>query len=206
MLGQSETSDMLKIKILNCNKKEQLRDLQRAPEFDQSALFKKVYEEEFGIFGGEKRRVRGRGHVGDLLEQFEVFRALAELVIAQQRALDRRSAQEQKDLVREDAAIKALGKALKSGTRRMTHSSRVSSVAARMGSALRGASPFKNFGPIPAESFSRTTNLRTGHRQDYVARKTAVWRLKHSPKCLNFRYNQHLGNLERSSYVQSNHR
>jgi type VI secretion system protein ImpC len=30
-----------------------LRDLQRAAEFDQSALFKKVYEEEFGIFGGE---------------------------------------------------------------------------------------------------------------------------------------------------------
>ena len=29
-----------------------LRDLQRAPEFDQSALFKKVYEEEYGVFGG----------------------------------------------------------------------------------------------------------------------------------------------------------
>src|SRR5712692_3066621 len=52
MLDQSETSDMLKIKVLNCNKRELLRDLQRAPEFDQSALFKKVYEEEFGVFGG----------------------------------------------------------------------------------------------------------------------------------------------------------
>src|SRR5262252_5986667 len=52
MLDQSETSDMLKIKILNCSKREMLRDLQRAPEFDQSALFKKVYEEEFGVFGG----------------------------------------------------------------------------------------------------------------------------------------------------------
>src|SRR5579864_801839 len=52
MLDQSETSDQLKIKILNCSKKEMLRDLQRAPEFDQSALFKKVYEEEFGVFGG----------------------------------------------------------------------------------------------------------------------------------------------------------
>jgi type VI secretion system protein ImpC len=51
-LGQSETSDMLKIKILNVNKKDLLRDLQRAPEFDQSALFKKVYEEEYGVFGG----------------------------------------------------------------------------------------------------------------------------------------------------------
>src|ERR1051325_3256678 len=52
LLDQSETSDQLKIKILNVNKRELLRDLQRAPEFDQSALFKKVYEEEFGIFGG----------------------------------------------------------------------------------------------------------------------------------------------------------
>ena len=51
-LDQSETSDGLKIKILNVSKRELLRDLQRAPEFDQSALFKKVYEEEFGIFGG----------------------------------------------------------------------------------------------------------------------------------------------------------
>jgi type VI secretion system protein ImpC len=52
LMDQSETSDHLKIKILNVTKKELLRDLQRAPEFDQSALFKKVYEEEFGIFGG----------------------------------------------------------------------------------------------------------------------------------------------------------
>jgi type VI secretion system protein ImpC len=52
LLDQSETSDKLKIKVLNATKKDLLRDLQRAPEFDQSALFKKVYEEEFGVFGG----------------------------------------------------------------------------------------------------------------------------------------------------------
>ncbi len=52
LLDQSETSDKLKIKVLNVSKRELLRDLQRAPEFDQSALFKKVYEEEYGIFGG----------------------------------------------------------------------------------------------------------------------------------------------------------
>jgi type VI secretion system protein ImpC len=38
--------------LLNVSKKDLLRDLQRAPEFDQSAFFKKVYEEEFGVFGG----------------------------------------------------------------------------------------------------------------------------------------------------------
>jgi type VI secretion system protein ImpC len=52
LMDQSETSDMLKIKVLNVSKRELLKDLQRAPEFDQSALFKKVYEEEFGVFGG----------------------------------------------------------------------------------------------------------------------------------------------------------
>jgi type VI secretion system protein ImpC len=52
LMSQSETGAGLKIKVLNVSKKDLLRDLQRAPEFDQSALFKKVYEEEFGIFGG----------------------------------------------------------------------------------------------------------------------------------------------------------
>jgi len=53
LINQSETSVMLKIRVMNVSKKELLRDLQRAPEFDQSALFKKIYEEEFGVFGGE---------------------------------------------------------------------------------------------------------------------------------------------------------
>ena len=52
LMDQSETSSMLKIKVLNVSKRELLRDMQRAPEFDQSALFKKVYEEEYGVFGG----------------------------------------------------------------------------------------------------------------------------------------------------------
>jgi type VI secretion system protein ImpC len=52
LMDQSETSDKLKIKIINTSKKDLLRDLQRASEFDQSALFKKVYEEEYGVFGG----------------------------------------------------------------------------------------------------------------------------------------------------------
>ena len=52
LLSQSETSELLKIKVLNVSKKDLLKDLQRAPEFDQSALFKKVYEEEYGVFGG----------------------------------------------------------------------------------------------------------------------------------------------------------
>jgi type VI secretion system protein ImpC len=52
LVSKTETSVNLRIKVFNCSKKDLLRDLQRASEFDQSAMFKKVYEEEFGIFGG----------------------------------------------------------------------------------------------------------------------------------------------------------
>jgi len=53
LMENSETSTNLKIKVFNATKKELLRDLQRVPEFDQSQTFKKVYEQEFGTFGGE---------------------------------------------------------------------------------------------------------------------------------------------------------
>jgi type VI secretion system protein ImpC len=52
LLNNTETGEQLKIKVFNVSKKELLKDLQKAPEFDQSALFKKVYEEEYGVFGG----------------------------------------------------------------------------------------------------------------------------------------------------------
>jgi type VI secretion system protein ImpC len=49
---QTSTGEMLKIKVLNATKKDLVRDFNNAIDFDQSALFKKVYEEEFGTFGG----------------------------------------------------------------------------------------------------------------------------------------------------------
>lgn len=52
LVMQSETSPMLKLRVLNVSKNDLRRDLERAVEFDQSALFKKVYEEEYGTFGG----------------------------------------------------------------------------------------------------------------------------------------------------------
>jgi type VI secretion system protein ImpC len=52
VVQQSETSTMLKIRVLNASKDDLRRDLERAVEFDQSALFKKIYEEEYGTFGG----------------------------------------------------------------------------------------------------------------------------------------------------------
>jgi type VI secretion system protein ImpC len=52
VVHESETSPMLKIRVLNASKEDLRRDLERAVEFDQSALFKKIYEEEYGTFGG----------------------------------------------------------------------------------------------------------------------------------------------------------
>ena len=52
LVNKSETGERLKIRVLNVPKKDLLKDMEKAPEFDQSALFKKVYEEEFGMFGG----------------------------------------------------------------------------------------------------------------------------------------------------------
>jgi len=53
LVMNSETGTMLKIRVFNVSKKDLLKDLERAAEFDQSALFKKIYEEEFGTFGGQ---------------------------------------------------------------------------------------------------------------------------------------------------------
>lgn len=52
LMDHSETGVGLKIKVLNVTKRELVRDFEHVAEFDQSALFKKVYEEEFGTFGG----------------------------------------------------------------------------------------------------------------------------------------------------------
>ncbi len=53
LISNSETSATLKIRMLNVSKKEISKDLSKAIEFDQSHLFKSIYESEFGQAGGE---------------------------------------------------------------------------------------------------------------------------------------------------------
>lgn len=52
LVMNTETGTQLKLRLLNASKKELLNDLETAVEFDQSQLFKKIYEEEYGTFGG----------------------------------------------------------------------------------------------------------------------------------------------------------
>jgi type VI secretion system protein ImpC len=53
LVSRVESGSLLKVMIIDVTKQELLRDLQRAPEFDQTHLFRKVYEEPFGASGGE---------------------------------------------------------------------------------------------------------------------------------------------------------
>lgn len=52
LVQKSNTSTQLKIRVLNCSKQELADDLEDAIEFDQSGLWNKIYEAEYGTFGG----------------------------------------------------------------------------------------------------------------------------------------------------------
>jgi len=55
LVNNTETDEMLKIRVLNISKNELGKTLKKfkGTAWDQSPLFKKLYEEEYGTFGGE---------------------------------------------------------------------------------------------------------------------------------------------------------
>ena len=55
LVSNTETDEMLKIRVLNVGKKELHRTLKayKGTAWDQSPLFKRLYEEEYGTLGGE---------------------------------------------------------------------------------------------------------------------------------------------------------
>jgi type VI secretion system protein ImpC len=52
LVMNTETGTMLKLRLLNVTKEELLTDMEKATEFDQSVMFKRIYEDEYGTFGG----------------------------------------------------------------------------------------------------------------------------------------------------------
>jgi len=74
----TSTGALQKIQVFNCTKKELVRDFQTAIDFDQSTLFKKVYEEEFGTFGGAP--------FGALIGDFEFTRQPEDMYFLEQMA------------------------------------------------------------------------------------------------------------------------
>ena len=53
LVMNTNTGSTLKLRVLNTSKRELYKDLTKVSEFDQSLLFKKIYENEFGTPGGE---------------------------------------------------------------------------------------------------------------------------------------------------------
>lgn len=55
LVNNTETDEMLKIRVMNISKKDMAKTLKKfkGTAWDQSPIFKKIYEEEFGQFGGE---------------------------------------------------------------------------------------------------------------------------------------------------------
>ncbi|MEO1082182.1 MAG: type VI secretion system contractile sheath large subunit [Pseudomonadota bacterium] len=55
LVNNTESDEMLKIRVMNISKKDLGKTLKkfRGTSWDQSPIFKKVYEEEYGQFGGE---------------------------------------------------------------------------------------------------------------------------------------------------------
>lgn len=76
LVMNTSTGQNLKIKLLNATKKELTRDFSGAIDFDQSAMFKKVYEEEFGTFGGSP--------FGALIGDFEITRQPEDMFFIEQ--------------------------------------------------------------------------------------------------------------------------
>ncbi len=72
----TSTGAGMKIQVLNATKKELVRDFKTAIDFDQSTLFKKVYEEEFGTFGGAP--------FGALIGDFEIGRGAEDMYFVEQ--------------------------------------------------------------------------------------------------------------------------
>lgn len=55
LVNNTETDEQLKIRVMNISKKDMHKTLRKfkGTAWDQSPIFKKIYEEEFGQFGGE---------------------------------------------------------------------------------------------------------------------------------------------------------
>lgn len=73
---QTSSGPTLKVQVFNTTQRELVRDFKSAIDFDQSALFKKIYEEEFGTFGGAP--------FGALIGDFEFNRQPEDMFLLEQ--------------------------------------------------------------------------------------------------------------------------
>jgi type VI secretion system protein ImpC len=83
LVMNSNTGRDIKVRVINASKKELARDLERAIEFDQSTLFKKIYENEFGTPGGEPySALIGDYYFGSGQEDVQLLRSISSVSAA----------------------------------------------------------------------------------------------------------------------------
>jgi type VI secretion system protein ImpC len=83
LVMNSETGSGLKIRVLNAPKKQLFKDLDTAVEFDQSQIFKKIYENEFGSPGGEPyAALIGDYYLGNHPEDVELLSKMSNVAAA----------------------------------------------------------------------------------------------------------------------------
>jgi type VI secretion system protein ImpC len=83
LVMNSETGRDVRVRVINASKRELSRDLERAIEFDQSALFKKIYENEFGTPGGEPYgALIGDYYFGSGQEDIQLLRGISGVAAA----------------------------------------------------------------------------------------------------------------------------
>ncbi|WP_374359943.1 type VI secretion system contractile sheath large subunit [Pseudoduganella danionis] len=76
LVRNASSGQGVKVRMLNASKRELVKDFQSALEFDQSAMFRKIYEEEFGTFGGAP--------YGALIGDFEISRQPEDMYFIEQ--------------------------------------------------------------------------------------------------------------------------
>ncbi|MSP52709.1 MAG: type VI secretion system contractile sheath large subunit [Gammaproteobacteria bacterium] len=53
LVKNTSTSGTMRIRMLQASKRELYKEMDKAPDYDQSVLFKQIYDSEFGMAGGE---------------------------------------------------------------------------------------------------------------------------------------------------------
>ena len=85
LANQIQDTNLVQIRILDISREELSKDLNSALEFDQSEIFKKIYENEFGIAGGIPFGVLigdyefGRKVVGNLSQDINFLRLICQI-------------------------------------------------------------------------------------------------------------------------------
>jgi type VI secretion system ImpC/EvpB family protein len=89
LVEQADAPENVKIRVLNVSWQELARDAERAIEFDQSQLFRKVYSDEFGTPGGEPfgvllgdYQVHLRPSAEHPIDDLEVLRSVSQVAAA----------------------------------------------------------------------------------------------------------------------------